>query len=198
MTKVSAFVGVALVAAVPLPAADAATAARRIAVATVQPPRALAEALAQFDRQFDAGFARGGGKAAGAVQKKRLARMRAAGRGELSRALNADGIPRLMALVERDYRDHFTAAELSDIAAFWTSPAGAALTRAMQTAGANGGTLTLPPQHRDAIAAYLSSPVGQKEAARSATLRTAMAQTMTAFLQRAQPRISARIAAAGQ
>ena len=180
------------------PATDASASARRIALATVRPPRALAEALAQFDRQFAASFARSGGKATTPAQKKRLARMRAAGRGELSRQLNGDGIPRLMTLVERDYRTHYSAAELSDIAAFWTSPAGAAMTRAMQGAAAQGGTLTLPAAHRDAITAYLSSLAGQKEAARSSSLRTAMAQEMTAFLQRAQPKITARIAAAGK
>lgn len=190
-------VAVALLTA-PMPAADAAGAARRIAAATVQPSQASAAALAQFDRQFAAGFARGGGRATTPAQKKRLARMRSAGRGELARQLNSDGIPRLLTLVERDYRGNFTAAELSEIAAFWTSPAGGALTSAMRSAGARGGTLTLPPAHRDAIAAYLASPTGRKEAARSASLRVAMAQEMTAFLQRAQPGISARIAAAGQ
>ncbi len=188
----------ALIAAASLPAADAAASARRIAVATVQPSRALADALAQFDRQFATGYARAGGKAVTPVQKKRLARMRAAGRAELSRQMNADALPRLMTLTERDYRDHYTAAELASIADFWTSPAGAALRRAMQNTGKRGGTLTLPPEHRDAIATYLSSPAGQKESARSSSLQTAMAQSMTAFLQRAQPRIAARIAAAGQ
>ncbi|NJR79129.1 DUF2059 domain-containing protein [Sphingomonas corticis] len=185
-------VAVAMLAAAPAPSG----AAQRIALATVQPPRALAEALAQFDRQFAASFARSGGKAATPVEKKRLARMRAAGRTELSRQLNGDGIPRLVALVERDYRNNYSADELASVAAFWSSPAGAALTRAMQQAAGRGGTLELPAAHRDAITAYLSSAVGRKEAERSSSLRMAMAQEMTAFLQRAQPRISASIAAA--
>jgi hypothetical protein len=191
-------VAAVLLAAAPLPAADAATLSRRIATAKVQPTRALADALAQFDRQFAASYAHAAGRAATPVQKRRLARMRAAGRAELTRLMNTDALPWLMTLTERDYRDHYSAAELAAIAAFWTSPAGAALGRAMQQAGAKGGTLTLPAEHRDAIAAYLSSPAGQKESARSAALQTAMARSMTAFLQRAQPRISARIAAAGQ
>lgn len=186
-----------MIAAVALLAALApSAAAQRIALATVQPQRALADALAQFDRQFASSVARSGGKAVTPVQKKRLARMRAAGRTELSRQLNGDGIPRLVTLVERDYQRHYSAEELTAIAGFWTSPAGTALTRAMQQAAGHGGTLTLPPAHRDAITTYLSSPAGRKEAERSSALRTAMAQEMTAFLQRAQPRISASIAAA--
>lgn len=188
----------ALLAAAPMPAVDAVTLSRRVATAKVQPALALADALAQFDRQFAASYARAAGRAATPAQKRRLARMRAAGRAELTRLMNTDALPRLMTLTQRDYRDHYSAAELSAIADFWNSPAGTALRRALQQTGAKGGTLTLPPEHRDAIAAYLSSPAGQKESARSSTLQTAIAQTMTAFLQRAQPRISARIAAAGQ
>ncbi|KQT32067.1 hypothetical protein ASG29_09460 [Sphingomonas sp. Leaf412] len=182
-----------------LPGAADVSAARRIAIATVRPPRTLADALAQFDRQFDAGYARaGGGTATTAVQKRRLSRMRAAGRAEMSRQLTTDAIPRLLTLTERDYRANFTPAELARIAAFWTSPAGEALVQAMPRAAGQGGTLTLPPEHRDTITTYLTSPEARKESARSATLRGEMATVMTAFLQRAQPKITARIAAAGK
>jgi hypothetical protein len=136
---------VAALLAAAAPAADSANAARRIAVATVQPARALSDALAQFDRQFASSYARAGGRATARPEKRRLARMRAAGRAELSRQMNTDALPRLLTLTERDYRDHYSAAELATIATFWTSPAGMALRRAMQQTGTKGGTLALPP-----------------------------------------------------
>ncbi|APL95556.1 DUF2059 domain-containing protein [Sphingobium indicum] len=172
--------------------------ATQIAQATFQPERAIADALAQWDAQFDAGVTRASvGRTMTADQEARKNRAKAAGKAELSQQLRTTGIPKMLHLIEADYIQNFSEEELREAAIFWTSPAGQAFTTAMQEAVKNGtGRIVPPAQHAAAINRYMTSATGRKESVRSGILRPVLAKEMGLFMQQAQPKIDARMRAA--
>lgn len=96
-----------------------------------------------------------------------------------------------MTLLEKEYRKNYTVAELDEIAAFWTSAAGTALTSEAQSAMMRGAPLTLPPAFAEPITRYLSSPTGRKESGRRGVTQGQLAQAMLAAAQRAQTKAEA-------
>lgn len=174
------------------------SAAAQVARATFQPERTLADALAQWDAQFDAGVSRASaGRKMTADQEARKNRAKAVGKAELSQQLKTVAIPKMLSLIEADYMQNFSEAELQEAAAFWTSAAGYGLTTAMQEAVKKGtGRIVPPAEHSAAIGRYMASAAGRKESARSAILRPALAKEMGQFMQQVQPKIDARMKAA--
>lgn len=176
---------------------DAAELAHRIAVATVQPGKVLADSVANFERQFDGGAQRSmAGRTMTPAQTTRLARLKVIGRAELERQLRADAVPTSIALVEDEYRNNYTDAELADIAAFWTSPAGLALTAEAQKAGLAGRSITPPTIFMSVYAQYFATPAGRKENARRTLAQARMVTAMTAAIQRAMTKVDAAMTAA--
>src|SRR3546814_12226914 len=91
--------------------------ATQIAQATFQPERAIADALAQWDAQFDAGVTRASvGRTMTADQEARKNRAKAAGKAELSQQLRTTGIPKMLHLNEADYIQNFPEEELREAA----------------------------------------------------------------------------------
>lgn len=183
-----------LVAASP----EAQSLATQIAKATLQPDQVIADALAQFSQQFEAGVERSAaGRAMTSDQLAKKDRVKAAAQAELSTQLRTVGLPRFLRLIETDYAQNFTEDELREAAAFWLSPAGKALTTAMQNSVKNGSGQVVPPaEHGVAIGRYMASAVGRKESGRSALVRPALAREMSSFMQEVQPKIDARMKAA--
>jgi hypothetical protein len=184
----------------PMVAAQAAPAdaPQRLAEATFQPAKVRAQALANFTQRFDASSQKTvGGHPLSAAQQAMVAKVKKAGLAELGRQLNADAIPTALAAIQADYRNNFTPAELEEIAAFWTSPAGLALTGAFQSAVSSGsGVIAPPPEHREAITRYFASSVGQKEASRRSEAQQRLNQIMSQALARAQAKTNSAMDAA--
>ena len=172
--------------------------AHRIAIATVQPEKVLADSLAAFDRQFDAGVQRSAAKRGRDIPAAFQFRGKAAGHSVMERELKADALPKAMSFVENEYRTQYTEAELRTIAEFWTSPAGRALTREAQSAGLRGVPIRPPAEFSSAITRYFSSPAGQKENGRRAGAQAELARIMTTAMQRILPKTQAAVMAAAQ
>lgn len=172
--------------------------ARRLAEATFQPAKVRAQALASFSQQFEAGSQKTvNGRPLTAAQLAIVAKGKAAGMAEMQRQLDSDAIPVAMAAIAADYRNSYTPAELEEMAAFWTSPAGQALTEAFQSAVSTGNGVVDPPiEHKPAIMRYFGSSVGQKEAARRSEAQQRINQIMSQAMARVRAKTNSAIDAA--
>jgi hypothetical protein len=170
---------------------EAKSQALQIANATVTPDRIVTDATARFKAEFDAGVQRGlRGRTLPPGGAEYLARQKAEETALLAQLLRNETLPKALSAVAAHYLRNFSPDELKKAAAFWTSPAGAALTRASQDAMLQGNqTVVFPREHVEEINRYLRSETGRKDTKLAAGARVILQQQLLEFQQEIQVKL---------
>lgn len=170
---------------------EAKSQAWQIANATVTPDRIVVDATARFKAEFDAGVQRGlRGRTLPPGGAETLARQKAEKTALLAQILRNETLPKALSSVAAHYLRNFSPDELREAANFWTSPAGAALTRASQDAMLQGSqTVVFPREHVVEINRYLRSQTGRKDTKLAAEARVILQQQLLEFQKEIQTKL---------